>query len=167
MRQDVRKCYLQGCLPARELQIDWIPLVIPDGHLPGSLVLKRCCAKCRTMPMLDGQWFLFEKHTGKQVWICPICGCIMSFEYRPFCVAFKSGPMSQDFIVVKAEVPTHRDFTLIDIFKVWNNTPGMHTFPSSKKQFAQDEVAGLIRYMVGGSWDGAYIHAQRCPGKNS
>eukprot|EP00973_Karenia_brevis_P064999 9026123-Karenia_brevis.AAC.1 len=66
MLHDVRECYVQGCLPALERKFDWIPLLLRDGNLPGSWVLKRYCEQCSTMPVVAGQWLLFEKHNGKQ-----------------------------------------------------------------------------------------------------
>eukprot|EP00973_Karenia_brevis_P038277 5277591-Karenia_brevis.AAC.1 len=75
------------------------------------------------MSVVDGQLVLYEQHSGKQVWICPVCGCSMSVVRSLCCIAFKTGPLSQDFIIVRSDVPTHRDLTLIDIFKIWNNPP--------------------------------------------
>eukprot|EP00973_Karenia_brevis_P053396 7419524-Karenia_brevis.AAC.1 len=79
------------------------------------------------MPVVDGQWFLYEEHNGKQLCICPVCRCIMSVVRSPFCVAFKTGPFSEDFISVRSDIPTHRDLTLIDIFKICGKRLQAHT----------------------------------------
>eukprot|EP00973_Karenia_brevis_P010710 1451174-Karenia_brevis.AAC.1 len=49
------RVFEQGCLSALEKKLDWIPLILGDGHMPGSLVLKHYCEKCNTMPIVDGQ----------------------------------------------------------------------------------------------------------------
>eukprot|EP00973_Karenia_brevis_P042765 5918624-Karenia_brevis.AAC.1 len=65
MLQDVRDKYVEGCLSALKMKLDWIPLILGDGHMPGSLVLKQYCEKCNAMPIVDGQSFLSERSNGK------------------------------------------------------------------------------------------------------
>eukprot|EP00973_Karenia_brevis_P027234 3757066-Karenia_brevis.AAC.1 len=62
------------------------------------------------MPITDGQWFLFRKSNGIQVWIYAVCGSIFSASDSPFCVGMKTGPLPQDLLIVKAVVPGHKEF---------------------------------------------------------
>eukprot|EP00973_Karenia_brevis_P082855 11488020-Karenia_brevis.AAC.1 len=82
--------------------------------MPGSLVLKQYCEQRNAMPIVDGQLFLCEKANGRQVWICPPCGCILSAVRSLFCVALKTGPLSQASIILNGAVPMHRDLAIID-----------------------------------------------------
>eukprot|EP00973_Karenia_brevis_P017332 2376804-Karenia_brevis.AAC.1 len=62
-----------------------------------------------SMPITDGQWFLFHKHKGQQVWICPVCGGIFSMSESPFCAGMRVGPKPQDVFLIKAVAPAHHE----------------------------------------------------------
>eukprot|EP00973_Karenia_brevis_P077883 10821465-Karenia_brevis.AAC.1 len=64
-----------------------------------SLVQKYYCEKRNAMLMTDGQWFLFERANGNQVWICAVCGGNFPASSRPFCVGMKTGPLPQDVVI--------------------------------------------------------------------
>eukprot|EP00973_Karenia_brevis_P014871 2031110-Karenia_brevis.AAC.1 len=60
--------------------------------MAGSIVLKYDCEKCNPMPIVDGQWFLYRRNNGKQLWICTVCGCVLSNSTSPVCLGMKVGP---------------------------------------------------------------------------
>eukprot|EP00973_Karenia_brevis_P071795 9977210-Karenia_brevis.AAC.1 len=60
----------QDRLAALEASIDWIPTILGDDFMVGSIAHKNYCEKCNTMPIADGQWFLYRRNNGKQLWIC-------------------------------------------------------------------------------------------------
>eukprot|EP00973_Karenia_brevis_P023995 3308751-Karenia_brevis.AAC.1 len=62
-------------------------MILGDGHVVGPQVQKYYCEKCNAMPITDGQWFLFKKASGNQLWICAVCGCIFSASNSPVALA--------------------------------------------------------------------------------
>eukprot|EP00973_Karenia_brevis_P043812 6068325-Karenia_brevis.AAC.1 len=68
-------------------------MILGDGHVVGSLVQNCYCESCKAMPITDGQWFLFRKSNGTQVWIRAVCRSIFSASDSPFCVGMKTGPL--------------------------------------------------------------------------
>eukprot|EP00973_Karenia_brevis_P089789 12399485-Karenia_brevis.AAC.1 len=64
-------------------------MVLGDGKAVGSMVQKYYCEKCLSMPITDGQWFLYRKANGGQVWLRSVCGSILSASESPFCVGMK------------------------------------------------------------------------------
>eukprot|EP00973_Karenia_brevis_P078316 10874240-Karenia_brevis.AAC.1 len=61
------KCTRQQ-LAARQASLDWTPMILGDGHTGGSFIQKYDCKQCNTMPLRDGQWYLFSKSNGKKIW---------------------------------------------------------------------------------------------------
>eukprot|EP00973_Karenia_brevis_P006831 927382-Karenia_brevis.AAC.1 len=86
-----------------------------DGQNGGSLVRQYHCEKRNAMPTADGQWFLFKKANGSQLWICAVCGCIFSASSSPFCVGMKTGPSPQDLLIVRAVAPNHKGLATIQM----------------------------------------------------
>eukprot|EP00973_Karenia_brevis_P007669 1041083-Karenia_brevis.AAC.1 len=66
------------------------------------MIQKYFCVNCMSMPVTDGQWFLFRRANGQQVWICAVCGGMFSARDSPFCVAMKVGHTTQDVLLLKA-----------------------------------------------------------------
>eukprot|EP00973_Karenia_brevis_P052218 7255751-Karenia_brevis.AAC.1 len=61
------------------------------------------------MPITDGQWFLFHKANGTQVWLCPVCGGIFEAGNSPVRVGMKVDSSTQDVLLVKAVAPGHKE----------------------------------------------------------
>eukprot|EP00973_Karenia_brevis_P047181 6548509-Karenia_brevis.AAC.1 len=99
---DVHDTCTQQQSAALEAGLDWVPMILGDGRVVGSLVQKFYCEQFNAMPITDGQWFLFKKANGNQLWICAVCGCIFSASNNPLCVGMKTGPKPQDLLIVRA-----------------------------------------------------------------
>eukprot|EP00973_Karenia_brevis_P089165 12364623-Karenia_brevis.AAC.2 len=71
-------------LGALKLSLYWTPMILGDGHTIGSLIQKYYCEQCNTMPLRDGQGYLFSKSNGKKIWVCPACGAPLCIDECPF-----------------------------------------------------------------------------------
>eukprot|EP00973_Karenia_brevis_P058688 8173880-Karenia_brevis.AAC.1 len=70
----------------------WIPHILGDGQQVGSICQKHDCEKCNTMPLREGQLFLFERSGGKKIRVCPACGGVFSIKHSRFFLGMKTGP---------------------------------------------------------------------------
>eukprot|EP00973_Karenia_brevis_P092387 12412204-Karenia_brevis.AAC.1 len=66
MLHDVHEKCTQQQIAAIEARLDWVPSILGDGAVVGSLVQEDYGEKCNAMPATDGQWFLFKKAIGNQ-----------------------------------------------------------------------------------------------------
>eukprot|EP00973_Karenia_brevis_P096228 12431282-Karenia_brevis.AAC.1 len=98
MLKHVNERCTQAQVAALEASLDWCPMILGDGQKVGSLVQKCCCEQCNSMPMTDGQWFLFKRANSNQ-----------------------TGPLPQDLLTVKAVAPNHKDLATIQMFEMWTN----------------------------------------------
>eukprot|EP00973_Karenia_brevis_P069946 9725862-Karenia_brevis.AAC.2 len=92
MLKDMNEKRTKDQLAILEAGLDWVPMILGDGQVVGPVVQKYYCESCKAMPRTDGQWFLFRKSNGSQVWICAVCGSIFSASDSPLCVGMKTGP---------------------------------------------------------------------------
>eukprot|EP00973_Karenia_brevis_P031227 4310371-Karenia_brevis.AAC.1 len=66
MLKDSHERCTQAQVAALEASLDWCPMIFGDGQRVGSLVQKCYCGQCNSMPMTDGQRFLFMRANGNQ-----------------------------------------------------------------------------------------------------
>eukprot|EP00973_Karenia_brevis_P043112 5969533-Karenia_brevis.AAC.1 len=48
--------------------LDWVPTILGDGQTVGSLCQTYYCEPCYTMPLREGQWFLFDWANNRKIW---------------------------------------------------------------------------------------------------
>eukprot|EP00973_Karenia_brevis_P054952 7640558-Karenia_brevis.AAC.1 len=61
MMKDINARCTKEQLTVLEAGLDWVPMVLGDCQAVGSLVQKYYCETCKSMPITDGQWFLYRE----------------------------------------------------------------------------------------------------------
>eukprot|EP00973_Karenia_brevis_P051695 7180404-Karenia_brevis.AAC.1 len=109
MRKDMHETWIRKQFTALKHGLAWVPRILGDGQQVGSSCKKYYCQKCNTMPLREGQWFLFEGSGGKKIWVCPACGGVFSIKQSPLFLGMKTGPGADDVMFLEDACPDHKD----------------------------------------------------------
>eukprot|EP00973_Karenia_brevis_P086289 11965686-Karenia_brevis.AAC.1 len=122
-------------------------MILGDGKTLGACIQKYYCQQCNTMPLRDGQWYLFSKSNGKKLWVCPACGAPFSMKENLFLLGMKYGEGPHDVMYLKAACPNSQESAIIDLFKLNTNMGGKGIF-EGVISFAYDDTISIIRNMI-------------------